>query len=282
MKVFIMLLGLLIIISCGDSDDPDITLPTEYLPPPVDQSPAAEFFKSFKDTLTDEEIEIFLENVETNCKEDDSSSSALTWRLRNRLSEKALTRIYSNDDNIWTHQAAHLTTHDRLRVAAYFKYQPADPYSRNYLKDVHFEHDYVIYQFFDVFRFSEIIGDKNTRGWSGSTKYSESLQSYLDNFSDGGYLNLPDNLMPMEVKEVYKHIYNNWANKGIIDVPQREDYIDLISYYLIIFDQNDKLLFPVSERVVKHINDAPQATDAEIALYNRIYTPYAYDCVEEY
>ncbi len=97
------LLGLIIVLfGCGDEETPLPIEPPEpkieYLPVPVDQPPAVEFFAPFKDTLTDEEFEHLLESVVANCKEDNVFGGTLRWRLRSGLSEKALARVFSNDD----------------------------------------------------------------------------------------------------------------------------------------------------------------------------------------
>ena len=99
MRAIIAGLLCVLVLGCSDSETP---LPIEpeivYPPVPLGQPPAAEFFAPFKDTLTDEEFEHLLESVVANCKEDNVFGGTLRWRLRSGLSEKALARVFSNDD----------------------------------------------------------------------------------------------------------------------------------------------------------------------------------------
>ena len=288
MKVLVGLFGFLVILGCGD-DEEVVEKPfpiepepkAEILPEPIDQPPAAEFFAPFKDTLTDTEFEFLLESVATHCSEDLTRSGAqLRWRLSKGLSEDALDRVYSKHDKIFTIQAAHLNQEDRIRVAAYFKYQPELFYGKNYLKDVHFEHDYVIYQFADVFGIFQLAGDKTKRHWYGEGEMSGDLQKYRD-VPNTSYENLPDDLVPPEVKEVYTYVRDKWLLEGEMRYPLDANYC-LVDDYLVIFDPEGEPFIPFSTAVIKYMGNAPQASDAEIALYNRIHTPYSYDCVEDY
>ena len=285
MRAIIAGLLCVLVLGCSDSETP---LPIEpeivYPPVPLGQPPAAEFFAPFKDTLTDEEFEHLLKHTAEFCEGDHLDVSVLRYRLRWGLSDESVARVFSRDDSIELKQAAHLSVKHRIRVAAWFKYQRFNPYEPNYLKEIHFELDYVIYQFSEAFGIYTMHGNELGRGWSGYTNITDDC--IYDKASHRGFSNLPDTIVPVEAKEAYEHIHDNWMYKGKIDISQITDY-GLVSWFLVVFDSEGEPVIPIPKSgdnvvdVVVHIEKAPKASDAEIALYNRIYTPNSYDCVED-
>lgn len=281
MKAFGFLGLLLILISCGDEDtSPKRIVETKLVYPsvPLWQPPPNEFFAPFKDTLTNEEFEHLLLHTKAFCESEHLTPSVLLVRLSWGLSDESLERVFSKADDIELEQAAHFSLEHRISVAAWFKYQG------NYrtLHEIHFEGDYVIYQLSELYGIYTmyINEDGVTRGWSGSVARSETFVNSIPYELPIDIIDFEDDLIPEDVRMAYEHIYHSFMGEGKINIPKDAD-IEKLGYYFVIFDPNGVPLLPIPENLVMHVSQAPKANNAEIALYNRIHTPNAYDCSEE-
>ncbi len=81
---------------------------------------------------------------------------------------------------------------------------------------------------------------------------------------------------------VLDQIIGDWVDKGevnTLDVPDKRKS-EHTAY--IVIDKADGLpVEPKFKDWIIHIDDASRATDEQIAEYNRIHSPDAYDCVEK-
>ena len=74
-------------------------------------------------------------------------------------------------------------------------------------------------------------------------------------------------------------ILEDWEDKGEVNIP---DVVDELETAFILTDKADGLpVEPKYKYWIVHFDDAPRATDEQIAEYNRTHSPGAYDCVEE-
>ena len=83
-------------------------------------------------------------------------------------------------------------------------------------------------------------------------------------------------------KTVLGQIVGDWVEKGEVNTPDVPDKHKREHTAYIVIDKADGLpVQPKYKDWIVHFDDAPRATDEQIAEYNRTHSPSAYDCVEE-
>ena len=84
------------------------------------------------------------------------------------------------------------------------------------------------------------------------------------------------------VAGILNQITRDWLDKGEVNTPDVPDKHKREHVAYIVIDKADGLpVEPKYKDWIVHFDDAPRATDEQIAKYNRIHSPIAYDCVEK-
>lgn len=263
MKTFALFVVLLMVLSCSDSEKPR---PIILEPEPV-QPKMAEFFVPFQDTLNDWEYNYLLEQTSSYCN-NDISEHTFHANLKYYLQETSYERLIDNTDDIELIPASRNEDKDLIKVALWF--------GNRKLQGVAFEPklDYVYMQFTEHMYIMVLNTDFDESGrFIGRGTSLKSTNPSLE--LNRSHLTMEENHL---MKDIASHVVETWMNKGIIDIPLIPSDLDLT---LLIVDETGKPVDAKFEHLAIPLDKAPRATARQLARYNSIHSPEAYDCIED-
>lgn len=214
------------------------------VPPGVSPALAASF-AHIRGEINEKIYTDLLKQVDRYCQGAISRNTLLTY-VNKRLPPQVLPELNLHAARLIRIPAAARTNKDRIRVAAKF----ANP---------------------DLFGVS-FAGGNVYYYFSANIIY---ITARPDGYDLGG------NLTDVRASNVYDRIeklLNRLPPGKPVVIPEIPEDLELD---IIILDENGFPKNPKYRGWVDGFDDAPRATDEQVAEYNRIYSPLAYDCVEK-
>ena len=265
-RIVILTAVLVMCLACGETETPIATkpepvvqieteIPIQYKIPAHIPHALAKRYADVQSDMPEPEFQAFLKYIYDLCQ-GDLHHTVIDLHLKRAVSEGAYNRAKDVP-----HPAATHDDRSRIVVASWFNNNRSvkvafDPDPTG-LKVIYWRSRHII--------LIELYDGERGRGW---------LHGPL-----GGHWVLLDE---PKHKTVLNQILGDWMDKGEMNTPDVPDKRKREHTAYIVVDKADGL--PVELKYkdwIVHFDDAPRATDAQIAEYNRIHSPDAYDCVEE-
>ncbi len=309
MKVLVIVLLSVLVMSCGDDEEsltviepakpvvekpePEATVePKEIvqheIPEDIPQE-LAEHFAGLQEHMTEEEWQLVLTQIDKAC----NSSGGFFGALERNLSEKALKALEPFRPLLPKERN---TVEGRIRVMG--EILPNVHYAeleRNGAKVVHHKHAYTV-----IINLDGIVDSRGVGSGAGysvrssigrnridDVRVSQVVDKLVDSWSEqwreefhprwkeGEFQGKPIELRRSLATEDLRRV-RQFFNETF-KIPHLPNDLDLFIIYV------DEAFDPLNPEEVKGIwynrEDAPQATEKQLAEYNRVHSPDAYDCV---
>ncbi len=320
MKPLVFILLSILIMSCGDSEPPtQVFEPPEPIskaepvePEIVQAEPVpperaqyeipsdiplrlAEHFTELQEHMTEPEWHLFLDQANKAC--DGRTHGLYTRNLQNNLSEQALNAISKLGKEGKLLPSELNTKRGRIRVAGLaMRDVRGVEFEGNGTKVGYLMNDYtIIFELhgtvgkgnfgtgravsifsatdeFDVQNNARVsfLAERIGEAWS-----EQWLEEFVDRFKAGEFDLEPVMVRGIPPKAALERV-REFFNEKFRQPPIPRD-LDLVIIYL---DEARNLLTPEHADLMLDFDDAPQATPEQLAAYNHIHSPDAYDCVE--
>lgn len=299
---WLAVLLLIVTIGCGDSD---VVEPPEPIvkPEPIQHEilegipiGMAEHFSELQEHMTQEEWNAFLKEIDDACNDEERYTY---WE--NKLSAKALKAV--KDFGTLLPPYRKKTKENLIRIAGLsmpgVRKVEFTNLSHGRQKVIYLKHDYTIVV--------ELRGRIYETGMGATASADDFYTAEPDSFYDKRIYSMTERISDAWSNQWYREFIPRWEKgefagvnpKRIRQQPTEEELarvkdffeneyiephftgrhrVDLVIIYL---DGMLNLLTPEHADLIVDIDDASQATPEQIAEYNRIHSPDAYDCVGE-
>ena len=320
MKILVVVLILLLVLSCSDSEPPTqvIELPepvakpepaepeiveSERVPPERAQYEIpdgiprglAEHFIDLQEHMTEFEWHLFLDQANNAC--DGRTHGLYTSTILNDLSEQALNAIRQLGKEGKLLPGKLNTKRGRIRVAGLAMPEVRRvEFEGNETKVVYLKNDYTI-----IFELFGTVG----KGNFGSGR-SVSILSTTDGFDAQN--NARVSFLAERIGEAWSEQWHgefierfkagefDHEPVAVRGIPPEETLVRVRKFFndrfrvphipgdldlvIIYLDEARNLLTPQHADIIVDFDDAPEATNRQLEAYNHIHSPDAYDCVE--